>query len=462
MDTAQANRREREQEWWLSPSAIFARPRRWVADLVSHPERLLSVVAGLAFAAMILLCTMEDHSRVGRVIATAVALLATGFGASRGWFSVRHLRPVLAPLAAVYTALILSCLFSISPAFSFDNFLEQHLWYGLIFLGVAAWASTPERQQFFLRGILAATLYSAATGIFFYYMAPRLAEAGLVDKVSDFYYTATNEQGEVYYRARGLFQSYTDSAIFMALALPAAVALVFQAARENRRAEMVVALSTAVLAAYYLLLTKSRGAWLGAFAGLLLICLLMRVTWWVYAAGAMVIALILACSPAERSRALTLIQDLTDPDLFLSGRLVLWEQAREPIEEHLWTGLGYGGNIFLTDEAAEKGYALASRDTVQPDLHHLYLQTLAEVGIIGLLAYLWFVGTLVFFGWRRIRAERGQPSFLGVYTTASALSALLVMGFVYFMNEDLVAHAMWAMAGLMAGGAAADSEPPQS
>lgn len=431
-----------------SRQSIFA---SWRDLLMREPGRVFSVLLGISFAGMLILCTMENHSRVGRIIFSGAALVIIAAGVLLRWYAAQHLRRFILPVGAVAAATLISCFYSIAPSFSFGNFFEQHLWFFLLFLAVGAWATTPARQRFFLRGLMAGALFSAVAGVVLYFFAEPLHEYGLVGKVTDFVYTAQDVSGNEYRRARGLLLSYTRSALFLTIAIPGVIVLAREAFRHGRREEFTIALLTLVVSAFYLLLTKSRGAWVAAGVASLLVCLLLRMRIRTIIVGVVVAMIAVAVLPSERARALTLIKHLSNPDLFLSGRLELWEQARAPIVEVPWTGIGYGGNIFLTEEAEEAGFALRSADTRQPDLHQLYLQTLAEVGILGIAAYGWLILCLVAAGIGIVRSPVLSRHFPGAIAAFSVLVAMLLIGAVYYMNEENVAQALYATLGLIAG-----------
>lgn len=446
----------------LSIRGMFFSPVRFARDAWNNPHITIHLLIGLSFGLMLILATMENHSRVGRILAAGAAMLLTAAGVAKGWIDWRHFKRYLAPVAAVLAALLLSCLFSISPAFSFDTFFRAHFWHLLLFTTVGIWTSQPERQCFFLRGLMAAGLFSALFGILLFFCAESFERAGLVEKASDFIYKAVDEEGQAYIRAKGLLLSYTRSAMFFILVLPASLVLGVQARRQGRRTEFIIAMATAILAVYYVLLTKSRGAWIGLALAALLVCFFLRVRWWVWGIGVLLIGFFIAVLPSERARARTLIDHITEPNLLLSGRLDLWEQARQPLLENFWTGVGYGGDIFLTEEAGEKGYGLVSADTRQPDLHQLYLQTFAEVGVIGCAAYAWLIGLLVCDGTRLMLRWPRRRVHIGGMAALSSLLAMLFMGLVYYMNEDLIALALWTTSGLIAGSSIALISAEQS
>lgn len=406
------------------------------------------VLAGLSLCMMFVLCTFENHSRVGRAASTGVFLGIVAIGIWKRWLDARPIRPLLWPVAAVYTAILIACAASIEPAYSFKAFLYQHLWFGLVLLAVAVWGATERRQEFALWGLLAAGGISAALGLIIYRHGGALEKAGYIDKLTDYLYKAWDANGVVYYRAKGMLESYTRSAMVFIMTLPATVALLLLSARRKRWGMVALATVAALLSVAYLLLTKSRGAWLATALACLLTFILLRGRWWVPLVVAAVLGVVISAVPPVRSRAMSLVRDVASPNLFFSGRLELWRNGMRPIRENLLTGVGYGGNIFLTDKGMER-YELISVNHRQPDLHQIYLQTLAECGVIGLVAYAWLMVMLLRFGYMSIRAAGGGPVSPGPAVALPVLVSMLILGVVYYMNERHMAHMLAGTLGLL-------------
>jgi tetratricopeptide (TPR) repeat protein len=83
-----------------------------------------------------------------------------------------------------------------------------------------------------------------------------------------------------------------------------------------------------------------------------------------------------------------------------SGRYQFWDQAVAAFDSDPAIGIGAGNYELWWNEHH-------TIDVVTVDAHSLYLQTLAELGILGLLVLLGFLATVLFAGWRAIRGARG-------------------------------------------------------
>ena len=174
-----------------------------------------------------------------------------------------------------------------------------------------------------------------------------------------------------------------------------------------------VGAAAAALLAIALLLTRARGAWLGAAAGVPLY-LLWSGRLKPRAFGAVALGGALAA-------ALALGRGVRPYD---AARLELWRSAAAGIAAHPW--LGYGPDNFLIDLRAHKteGFlrAAARTDLVQHSAHDDLLQAAVTLGVVGLAAYLWLLWALAAELRRRL-ASRARPRDAAL---AAGLAGLLV------------------------------------
>ncbi|MCC6547706.1 O-antigen ligase family protein, partial [Candidatus Sumerlaeota bacterium] len=391
----------------------------------------------------------ENHSRVGRAITTGFAIAAISVCIYRGMIRATHLRPFVKSVLLVYAAIIVSCYYSIEKLYSFKNFLYyQHLWFGVLFLCIAAWATTRARQYQVLLGFAVAGLVSAILGLVVLYHGRQLVNAGIVEQLTDFVYKAQDSSGAPYYRAKGMLESYTKSASVFIMVLPAMIALLMHEARRRRLATTAMIVAAMAVCGWYLMMTKSRGAWIGAGLACVGTLVMLRGKWWIPVAGIAAIMVAGLLVPSVRARASSFVSDATRPDLLLSGRFALWEQGLEVIRGNPIHGIGYGGNIFLTDNGLAL-HELRSAGFRQPDLHQAYLQILAETGLLGFAAYALFLILLLRTGFIAVRAHWGSGIPPGLAVAFPALVGILVFGFVYNFNERHVAQLLATMLGLI-------------
>ncbi len=208
-------------------------------------------------------------------------------------------------------------------------------------------------------------------------------------------------------------------------------------------------------------LTYSRGAWLALAAVLPVLAVLLRPPSWrtaawrgVVTAGAIVGAVVFlthsgptSATPSIAARAAS----VADPgDYSIQGRLHFWRAAWEIFADHPLRGTGAGtfGSVHPAYQRDVRYYA--------KDAHNLYLQTMAELGLPGLLVLMVLVAAVAR-TWRR---------HLAVFRDSDAypLSVGLGMGLLAFflhsgVEMDWMFPAAPALASAIAGGAEAVLAP---
>ncbi len=172
-----------------------------------------------------------------------------------------------------------------------------------------------------------------------------------------------------------------------------------------------------------LLATLSRGAWMGWLAGLVCFTVLAASrgrSWRVGVLALAAAAAVTAGYPAARARALSAL----DPQRNLD-RILLWKAALRMVADHPWTGVGFGAFV-----REYPNYRLpGDPNTTPPFAHNLPLSLAAETGLVGLLAFLVFLGTVLWVGLRA--SVRAPPPVRGLATGAfSALVAVLAQQLV--------------------------------
>jgi polysaccharide biosynthesis protein PslJ len=196
-----------------------------------------------------------------------------------------------------------------------------------------------------------------------------------------------------------------------------------------------LAVSAVTLCSVAMLLTYSRGAWIGAFAGIAVILLLRRRALLpVFGlTSAAVVALGFGAGFIDR-----LWQGFTLQDPATRLRLQEYQNAIEIIRRHPWFGIGFGeaGTIDL-----------------QEGVSSTYL-TVAEIaGLVGLAIFLLAIGAILLTGFRRILFQPASEITDLQMTVTSAFCGILVIALVdhYFFNIRFphMAALFWIIAGLI-------------
>jgi O-antigen ligase len=143
-------------------------------------------------------------------------------------------------------------------------------------------------------------------------------------------------------------------------------------------------LAGAVLTGLAVLLSFTRGVWLGAFAGFFISLLLVKpkVLGKFLFGTSMLLATVLAMFEPFRERLFYVFNSSG----YDSERFWIWKANWEIVKEHFFIGVGYMHNKNLVaDILLRLG---APSETLVSHAHNQYLHFLAGTGILGLIAYL--------------------------------------------------------------------------
>ncbi|MCS7286011.1 MAG: O-antigen ligase family protein [Anaerolineae bacterium] len=194
-----------------------------------------------------------------------------------------------------------------------------------------------------------------------------------------------------------------------------------------------------------LIMSWSRGAWLGAMAALAVLAALMdkRVS---IGLGLLFLILALLIRPPlepflARFRDLSIspgLEDLrtaeiTDENYAIIERLAHWDAALRMWGDHFWFGVGIGNY-----EPVYHAYALPRWPEPLGHAHNYYLNIAAETGFIGLLAYLFFWGWVFVQTLRALRWIAGWKRALMVGAIGSFIHLT-----VHNFFDNLYVHGMY-------------------
>jgi O-antigen ligase len=236
-------------------------------------------------------------------------------------------------------------------------------------------------------------------------------------------------------RVRGTFLHPNSFALYLGILLLLSLGLYRHVGRGSR----LVLLVFASAASPALLLTYSRGAWLGTAAGVLTIGLLQsRRALLTMGVAAVVVALAV---PSVLGRFADLDESRTvagTPANSLVWRFEYWRTTIELAKANPVTGIG----LDMTERTTKEGKVT----------HNDFLRAQVEMGLVGLLAYITFIGALVATARRALAAElSGAPrgivvgfagcvaSFVVVSTGANLMSQIAVIWYFFAIAAAAVA-----------------------
>lgn len=286
-------------------------------------------------------------------------------------------------------------------------------------------------------------------------------------------------------RAYGTFEQPNPYAGYLALIIPLALGVVsgvWQSqekarergsggARENhtsRITDYVLRFGLFTLAAFALasmlsavLMSWSRGAWLGVGAGMVVTMIVQSrraFSWSIIAAFGLTVTILLSSiniippAIAERFAGITDyfgVFDVRgvrvdDANYAIVERMAHWQSAAMMWAENPALGVGIGNYA-----AAYPRYALPRWDDALGHAHNYYLNIAAETGTLGLLAYLVLWASVFWQSWRAVRTSSGF--WRGV--AAGLLGAFVALS-LHNTFDNLFVHGMAVQVGLGLGIAA--------
>jgi putative inorganic carbon (HCO3(-)) transporter len=235
---------------------------------------------------------------------------------------------------------------------------------------------------------------------------------------------------------------------FFAMVLPLGLtAAVVASARWRRRLWWLCAAALAVT----ILPTYSKGAMLAVLVSVAVYLVLaarassrprrnLTRVLGLYAVLAVATAAVVLSVPAARSRVFGALGPQSASNMF---RVLTWKGTLLMAEEHPWLGIGPGAFRSAYMNYAIAGYTEAS--------HQNYLQIGAEQGVLGLAAFLWLFGAVLFTGGRALRrAEdfRGRMLAIGGICSVVALAVHSFLDYDWYVGG--IGVTLWLVAGTLA------------
>jgi O-antigen ligase len=179
-------------------------------------------------------------------------------------------------------------------------------------------------------------------------------------------------------------------------------------------------------AAWALVVSQTRGVWVGALVGLAVVAVL-RAPRSLALVGAVVVVLLVA-RPQGLSGRLT-VSDTSSVD-----RYYMWQAGIDMVLDRPVFGQG-PGMILATYPRYRWPEA---PNPLAPHLHNNALQVAAERGIPGLFFFLWWAGAVTLAAWREARLSRavGGPASAAAAGVLGVLAAVFVAGLVEYNLGD--------------------------
>lgn len=339
-------------------------------------------------------------------------------------------RPPFLLLGIFLTVCFFSAVTSPMARLSLDGFIGKWLEYGLLFLIAADLAVLPQVNRRAVHALLAAAGLVILWGL----LQEWILHAALYPSEARDFITGKRLD---YIRMVGPYENPNDLATFLMVSGLVIAGWLLRARKGEASLASCVVLA---LIAGCLAWTRSMGGLLGTFCGLALLGWRhrgnRRLVWSLAAAGVSAAAFFLLTSSEALDKLLTF------SDIASNDRASMWKTGWAMfIDRPLW---GHGLNTFMAnytrfapDAAKNPAYA-----------HNCYLQMAAETGLIGLTAFLLFLGGSARAIWKGLKAVP-DPALEGL--TAALLGFLIQSLFdtnFYALRQAVL---FWTLAGAAVG-----------
>ena len=459
--------------WWLAlallviAGALIVLPLTSAVVAIGGALALVAILRWPELALYVLIFAVPYGSwfpipvSVGNL--TAVDLLVVGVLAlwiARMIAQEREIRIRWPPLSLPFVFFLFAALLTTTVAFSLQYAAKEFVkWFEMFAVYVYVANNLDESKTLrVLTVLLLAGLSEAAIGIYQFLFRVGPEGFGLFGR---------------FMRAYGTFEQPNPYAGYLGLIIPVALGVVL-AVFSNRSSVFrktedwilktgYYALAAVALAAMLaaLLMSWSRGAWLGVAAGLVVVIVVQSRRAFVLsviAAFVLTFAILLSSInviPSAIAERFSGIGDyfgvfdvrgvkVDDANFAIVERMAHWQAAAEMFADHPWLGVGFGNYA-----AVYPGYALPRWSDPLGHAHNYYLNVAAEAGLIGLIAYLLLWIAAVWQGWRALGATRGVPSVW--HSIAAGLLGMVVVLSIHNGFDNLFVHGMAVQVGIGLG-----------
>lgn len=289
------------------------------------------------------------------------------------------LRPLPYDLPIILFVMLATASIIFSPVRNFELFYNLLVLVGtyiLTYILIGQNIRTPEQIKFFVKAICASTIFVVLCGYFQYIFGVDIADMKWID-------------GEAFPELRKRIFSTLENpnvlAGYLDVIICIALGILAKFGDKKQKILLVVAI---VLMAACLAMTYSRGAFL-TLAIILFIYGVIQ-DWRILILFTVLIALLFFGDTNFSNRILSIFTETLDSSEGL--RIGIWVSTISMIADHPFAGIGWGAFKFIYPQY---NYYLADTSITIYHAHNLYLNTAAEVGIVGALAYFWyFFGTM--------------------------------------------------------------------
>ena len=332
-------------------------------------------------------------------------LVGVSFTFHRVWHRNLRLEPVASEPALLLfiAAVFVYSIISLNPQGSLRELSLYVVSFVLFFVLVNQLDSRERLYRFLVLGLLAALIISFH-GIYQYIIGVPV-ESAWVD---------VERHPLLRTRVYSVFGNPNILAEYLVMLIPFALALAWS---EKNGWKRLIFLGMTAVMGLTLLLTFSRGGWVGLAAALAVVALL-KGRRFVLLLIPLALAGVAFMPQVFLERLVTIVSMEDTSNLY---RLMVWQEAVGIIQDFWATGVGLGHQSFMEVYP----YYMITRVKTPFHVHNTYLQFLVETGIVGFTLFVWLLVSIVKKGIKSLKHARDP--FLRNVTIAALAATVGVM-----------------------------------
>lgn len=227
--------------------------------------------------------------------------------------------------------------------------------------------------------------------------------------------------------------------VAFALATIGAVALGLASTAKSVRSKLLM-FSSVLFCVIALVVTRSRGGWLGFGIAFLYVLVRSRSKGLLVLACTMALALIGSDFLRSMLASRAAVTNAYDPSML--GRFELWYIAWRAAKANWLFGVGMDNFRYVKQFY---GYPLPFSLSSPYNAHNMYLEVLADLGVVGFAAFFWLLGRAVVSSWRAVRVDAARNLGLGL---SAGFIACAVHGLV---ESNMFGLGVFALLGILVG-----------
>lgn len=233
-------------------------------------------------------------------------------------------------------------------------------------------------------------------------------------------------------RVFSTFENPNLYAEYLIMIIPLTFARLLSVGKKNKIFYVIIGIAQLVA----LLLTFSRGGWLGLIFAVGIFALLIKRDLIIKLIPLGIVGIFFL--PSSIMMRIKSIGSLSDSSNFY--RFQIWENSINIVKDFFVTGVGLGFESFRSISS------LYIKDFSPYHAHNTYLELMIEIGVLGLILFIWLLGKLL----KDIRHQKMSQDKIFTVAIFSGISGLFIHGVAeHILYNPKIIFQFWLMIGLL-------------